>query len=155
SYALCLAEILDEVRRLGVRPTTVYVAAAGATGAGLALGRVVLGLPWRVKVGCPIRWPWDVCAGMGQGADHAAELLDLPHRLTASDIDATEDYIGPAYGIVTLEGRAALDLMARREGILLDPVYTAKAMAALIDDVRAKRIAPGEAVVFLHTGGTP
>ncbi len=48
-----------------------------------------------------------------------------------------------------------LDLLARTEGILLDPVYTAKAMAGLIDDVRQQRLAAKDLVVFIHTGGTP
>jgi D-cysteine desulfhydrase family pyridoxal phosphate-dependent enzyme len=155
SYALCLAEILDDLRQRGVQPTTVYVAAAGATGAGLALGQVVLGLPWTVRLICPIRWPWNVCADMAEVASQVAALLGLPHRLTPANIEATEDYVGPGYGVVTPEARAALDLMARSEGILLDPVYTAKAMAALIDDVRRQRLKPKETVVFLHTGGTP
>ena len=59
------------------------------------------------------------------------------------------------YGAVTPGGREALDLLAKTEGILLDPVYTAKAMAGLIDDVRKRRVGPDEALVFIHTGGTP
>jgi 1-aminocyclopropane-1-carboxylate deaminase/D-cysteine desulfhydrase-like pyridoxal-dependent ACC family enzyme len=48
-----------------------------------------------------------------------------------------------------------MDLLARTEGLLLDPVYTAKAMAALIDDIRHRRVKPGETAIFVHTGGTP
>ena len=48
-----------------------------------------------------------------------------------------------------------LDLLARTEGILLDPIYTAKAMAGLIDDVRAGRLTAGDTAIFIHTGGTP
>jgi D-cysteine desulfhydrase family pyridoxal phosphate-dependent enzyme len=155
SYALCLAEILDDLRKREVQPAAIYVAAAGATGAGLALGRVVFGLPGAVRLICPIRWPWNVCDDMAEVANQTAALLGLPHRLTASDIEATEDYVGPGYGVVTSEARTAIDLLARSEGVLLDPVYTAKAMAALIDDVRRQRITPKEAVVFVHTGGTP
>jgi 1-aminocyclopropane-1-carboxylate deaminase/D-cysteine desulfhydrase-like pyridoxal-dependent ACC family enzyme len=82
-------------------------------------------------------------------------LLGLPHRLTAKDIEASEDYIGPSYGQVTSEGWEAITLLARSEGILLDPVYTSKAMAALIHDVRQQRVQPGDITVFVHTGGTP
>jgi 1-aminocyclopropane-1-carboxylate deaminase/D-cysteine desulfhydrase-like pyridoxal-dependent ACC family enzyme len=92
---------------------------------------------------------------MAAVANQTAALLGLPHRLTAADIDATEDYIGPGYGHVTPDGWEALRMLARSEGILLDPAYTSKAMAALIHDVRRQRVAPGELVVFLHTGGTP
>jgi 1-aminocyclopropane-1-carboxylate deaminase/D-cysteine desulfhydrase-like pyridoxal-dependent ACC family enzyme len=155
SYTICMAEILDDLRTLGLEVAAIYVAAAGATGAGLALGRAILGLKGRVRLICPIRWPWDVRADTAEVANRTAALLGLPHRLTAADMDVSEDYIGPGYGQVTPDGREAMDLLARSEGILLDPVYTAKAMAALIDDVRRRRVAPGEMIIFVHTGGTP
>ncbi len=155
SYALCAAEMADDMRRLGAEPAAVYAAAAGATGAGLVLGRAVLGLSWRVRLVCPIRWPWRVADDMAEVANQAAALLELPHRLSAADVVATEDHVGPVYGSVTAEGVEALDLLARSEGILLDPAYTAKAMAGLIADVRGGWLKEGEAVVFVHTGGTP
>jgi 1-aminocyclopropane-1-carboxylate deaminase/D-cysteine desulfhydrase-like pyridoxal-dependent ACC family enzyme len=155
SYALCMAEMAEDMRRLGVEPAAVYVCAAGATGAGLVLGRALLGLSWRVRLICPIRWPWRVAEDMAEVANASAVLLGLPHRVTPADIDASEDYVGPAYGAVTKEGREAIDLMARSEGVLLDPAYTAKAMAGLIDDIRRGRLPQDRAVVFLHTGGTP
>jgi 1-aminocyclopropane-1-carboxylate deaminase/D-cysteine desulfhydrase-like pyridoxal-dependent ACC family enzyme len=155
SYALCLAEILEQADRLNIELTSIYCAAAGATGAGLALGKAVLGWRGKLRLLCPIRWPWDTPADLADVANRSAALLDLPHRLTAADIDVRDDYVGPAYGVVTPQGREALDLVARTEGILLDPAYTAKAMSGLIDDVRSGRTAKGEVVVFIHTGGTP
>jgi 1-aminocyclopropane-1-carboxylate deaminase/D-cysteine desulfhydrase-like pyridoxal-dependent ACC family enzyme len=155
SYALCLAEILDQLRQAGLEANLVYAAAAGATGAGLALGKAVLGWKGRVRLLCPIRWPWDTPADLAQVANQTATLLGLPHRLTGADIDIRTDYIGPGYGALTPAGREAIDLLARTEGILLDPSYTAKAMAGLIDDVRQGRVPPRQIAVFLHTGGTP
>src|SRR5439155_26587747 len=119
------------------------------------LGKVLLGLPWRVRLVCPIRWPWRVDEDMAEVATRAAALLGLPHRVSRDDVEATEDFVGPAYGAVTAECREALDLLARTEGILLDPAYTAKAMAGLIADVRGGRLEADQPVVFLHTGGTP
>jgi len=155
SYALCLAEILDQLRAQGVEPKAVYAAAAGATGGGLALGKAVLGWPGKIHLLCPIHWPWDTSADLAELANASAALLGLPHKLTAADIDVRSDYIGAGYGAVTDAGREALRLLARTEGILLDPVYTAKAMAGLIDDVRQRRLGPGDTTVFIHTGGTP
>jgi 1-aminocyclopropane-1-carboxylate deaminase/D-cysteine desulfhydrase-like pyridoxal-dependent ACC family enzyme len=109
----------------------------------------------QVRLVCPIRWPWNVREDLAEVANQTAALLGLPHRLRAADIDATEDYIGAGYGQVTPGGREAIDLLARTEGVLLDPVYTAKAMAALIDHTRHGRLKLGEIVVFVHTGGTP
>jgi 1-aminocyclopropane-1-carboxylate deaminase/D-cysteine desulfhydrase-like pyridoxal-dependent ACC family enzyme len=155
SYALCLAEILEEIRQRDIESAAIYVAAAGATGAGLALAKVVLGFKGRIRLLCPIRWPWDTAADLAEVANQTAILLGLPHRLQATDIDVSDAYIGPCYGAVTPAGREAMDLLAKTEGILLDPVYTAKAMAGLIDDVRQRRAGPEDTVVFIHTGGTP
>lgn len=155
SYALCLAEILDQARSRGVEPTHVYAAAAGATGAGLAIGKAILGWAGQVRLLCPIKWPWDTPADIANVANQTATLLDLPHRVAATDIDVRTDYLGPKYGAVTPGGREAMDLLARTEGLLLDPVYTAKAMAGLIDDARQKRLKSSDIAVFIHTGGTP
>ena len=155
SYVLCLAEILEQAQAAGVQPTQVYAAAAGATGAGLALGKALLGWPGKVRLLCPIRWPWDTPADLADVANRAAALLGLPHRLSPADIDIRDDYMGPRYGAVTRAGREAMDLLARTEGVLLDPAYTAKAMAGLIDDARHGRLAASDRVVFIHTGGTP
>src|SRR5947207_9284138 len=101
SYALCLAEILDQMKALGLAPTHVYSAAAGATGAGLALGKAALGWRGQVRLLCPIRWPWDTPADLAEVANQTAMLLGLPQRLTAADIDIREDYVGPGYGALT------------------------------------------------------
>jgi predicted dehydrogenase len=137
----------------GLRP--VAVSAAGATGAGLVLGAAHLAAPGLVRSVLPIRWPWDEAASIADLANQAAALLDLPPNLTAEQVRVDGGHVGPGYGQASPEGMAALALVARLEGILLDPVYTAKAMAALIADVRAGRYAPDQAVVFVHTGGTP
>jgi 1-aminocyclopropane-1-carboxylate deaminase/D-cysteine desulfhydrase-like pyridoxal-dependent ACC family enzyme len=155
SYMLCMAEIVEEMREHNLEPTTVYVSATGSTGAGMALARSVLGLSCAVRCICPIDWPWDPCEDMAQIGNRAAEVLGLPHRLQTADIEATEAYIGSGYGQLTPDGREAIDLLARTEGILLDPVYTGKAMAALIDDVRKQRVRADEVLVFVHTGGLP
>ncbi len=154
SYALCLAEIVDEMRALKLAPSAIYVASAGSTGAGVVLGKILLGLSWAVRSICPIRWPWNVREDMAEIVNQAAALLGFAQRVTAKDIDATEDFVGPAYGAVTAEGWEATDLLARTEGILLDPVYTSKAMAGLIHDIR-RRLSPGQTVIFIHTGGQP
>jgi len=85
----------------------------------------------------------------------AAERLHLPHRLTADDISLSEDCIGPAYGTPSEAGLEAMELVARHEAILLDPIYSSKAMAGLIDHIRQERFSQQDHVVFVHTGGTP
>ena len=155
SYVLCVAEIAEQLAALGLHPDALYVSSAGATGAGVALGKALLGLTCPARLICPMHWPWHIPTRTAEDATAAAKLLGLPHRLTAADIDADESYVAPGYALPSTAGREALDLLARTEAILTDPVYSAKALAALIADTRAGRYPPGSVLVFIHTGGVP
>jgi 1-aminocyclopropane-1-carboxylate deaminase/D-cysteine desulfhydrase-like pyridoxal-dependent ACC family enzyme len=88
-------------------------------------------------------------------ANEAAALIGVDTRVTPEDYEITDAFIGPRYGVVTAEGMDALRLTARTEGILLDPVYTGKAMAGLIGLARTDFFAASEGVCFWHTGGGP
>lgn len=127
----------------------------GCSAAGLALAAKLLGLPWRIHAVC-----------VGEGRDHmwryidsmargAAELIGVPYTLTPADVDIHDEYVGPAYGKVTDAGVEAIRLAARNEGLVLDPVYTGKALSGLIGEVRRGTIAANATVVFVHTGGLP
>ncbi len=155
SYVLAMAELDEQLRERQVSPAAVYVSAAGATGAGLVLGAAHLATADLVRSVLPIRWPWDEAASIAELANQAAELLGLPPDLSAAQVRVDGGHVGPGYGQASPEGMAALALAARLEGIFLDPAYTAKAMAALIADIRAGRYTSDQAVVFVHTGGTP
>jgi 1-aminocyclopropane-1-carboxylate deaminase/D-cysteine desulfhydrase-like pyridoxal-dependent ACC family enzyme len=85
----------------------------------------------------------------------AAQLLDLNVRLVPDEIVNTEEQVGESYGLLTPACVEAVELLASTEGIFLDPVYTAKAVAGLIEWSRTGRLGAGSTVVFLHTGGTP
>jgi L-cysteate sulfo-lyase len=87
-------------------------------------------------------------------ANTLAKRLGLDREFHSEDVHLNANYLGEGYGIPTEESREALRELWQREGILLDPVYTAKAMAALIDLARKGEWA-NERIVFLHTGGTP
>ncbi len=155
SYTLCLAEVAEQLTAAGVETAAIYLSSAGATGAGAALGKKVLGLGGRLRLICPLTWPWHIPTAMARDANTAAELMGLPHRLAPEEIDADESYVAPGYTLPSPAGREALKLLATTEAILLDHVYTAKALAALIADVRAGKYPPGSALVFIHTGGVP
>ena len=155
SYVLAVAEIVEQLRERGLDAAGIYVSSSGATGSGVALGAKLLGLTAAVRLICPMPWPWHIPTSLAEYANHAAELLGLPHRLDAAEIDADERYIPPGYGYPSAAGQQALHLLARTEAILLDPIYSAKAMAGLIADVRAGKYAPGAIIVFIHTGGIP
>jgi len=88
-------------------------------------------------------------------ADDTAELIGLKSVLRKEDLTLRTDYLGGGYGIVGDPEREAIALSARYEGILLDPVYTGRAMAGLLDMIRKKEITRENTVLFWHTGGTP
>jgi 1-aminocyclopropane-1-carboxylate deaminase/D-cysteine desulfhydrase-like pyridoxal-dependent ACC family enzyme len=125
------------------------------TPAGLALGLKALGRSMQIRSVAPIKWSTDRAWDIARIATATADRLGLDVTVDPSDIDSTDVYIGERYGVVTDGAREALALTARTEGIILDPVYSAKAMAGLIDDVRQGRMGAADEVVFLHTGGTP
>jgi len=71
----------------------------------------------------------------------------------SEDVTVLDDYVGDGYGVPSAQGDEAIELLARTEGVILDPVYTAKAMAALIDWVRKGKLTENANVMFWHTGG--
>jgi len=92
---------------------------------------------------------------LAEVANWVADRLGLGLTFRADEIANTPDYVGEGYAKVTEAGIEAIRLLARTEGILLDPVYTGKAMAGLIDYIRRGEIGPDKTVIFVHTGGTP
>ncbi len=77
-------------------------------------------------------------------------------EVTASaPVSLWDDYFGPGYGVPNEEGMEAVKLLAQLEGILLDPVYTGKAMAGLIDGISQRRFKDTAPILFVHTGGAP
>jgi 1-aminocyclopropane-1-carboxylate deaminase/D-cysteine desulfhydrase-like pyridoxal-dependent ACC family enzyme len=92
---------------------------------------------------------------MARIANQGARRLGLDLELQAGDFDNDDACVGQAYGIPTPAGMAAVRTVARTEGILIDPVYTGKAMASLHEHIQTGRLAPDRPVVFLHTGGAP
>ena len=156
SYVLALVEVAEQSSAARFTPDAVYVSSAGSTGSGLALGTAAMGLPFPVRSICPIRWEWDTQQDIARIANEAAELIEIDTRLKRDDLEITFDYIGPGgYGSVSPGCLEAIALLARTEGILVDPVYSGKALAGLIDHIRAGRLIAEQNVVFVHTGGTP
>jgi len=154
AYLLAAVEILGQRDRLGASVTHI-VMASGTSTAGLALAGKALGASYRVHAVSVGGSREMIEAHMLSYANSAAELLDLPVRLTAADFTVHDAYVGERYGVVTAAGVEALGLAARTEGLILDPVYTAKAMSCLIDQVRRGAFGPDDGVVFVHSGGLP
>jgi D-cysteine desulfhydrase family pyridoxal phosphate-dependent enzyme len=154
-YAGCALEIVDQAHHQDLAIDRIVVASgSGGTLAGLLVGfamadsgAIVLGI--------------DIDDEPERVADDTAEIardcaalvgLDGPDR---DQVVVVEGYAAPGYGLPNPAMIEAVRLVARLEGILLDPVYSGKAMAALIDMVRREVIGADETIVFVHSGGMP
>ncbi len=155
-YVTGTLELVEQLTSTGEHPTRLYYASGSrGTQAGLTLGAKIHAAPFAV---C------GVAVSGGESfkkpralriANEAATIAGVTTRVTEDDLVTDQRYIGAGYGIATPECLEAIRLLASTEGILLDPVYTAKAMAGLIDHVRRGEVDAGTTVVFLHTGGVP
>lgn len=146
----------EEMLSQGVSPDViVFSSSSGGTQAGLALGAAAHGNRTRV-LGISMDEPAPVLKETASRlAREAASRMRLAVELSSEDILVDDSYIGPGYGVLTSLERDAIRLFARREGLLLDPVYTGRAAGGLLDLARKGYFKQGEQVLFWHTGGTP
>ena len=154
-YAACAAEIVTQAFDMGVPFDRIVVASGSAgTHAGILAGLAALnaGIP---VIGINVRRPRAEQEGnVHKLALATSALLGTPAP-TREDVVALDDWVGPGYSLPTADMVAAVRLLAASEGILLDPVYSGKAMAGLIGLVRSGQFAPDERLLFIHTGGSP
>lgn len=151
-YAVAMQELAEQ----GIQPDwIVFPSSSGGTHAGLALGARLFNLPAKV-LGISVDEELDVLkTRVARLATDTADLLGEPQTFTPDDILANVDYLGGGYGVLGAAEREAVELFARTEGLLLDPVYTGRAAAGLIGLVRSGFFERGEVVLFWHTGGSP
>jgi 1-aminocyclopropane-1-carboxylate deaminase/D-cysteine desulfhydrase-like pyridoxal-dependent ACC family enzyme len=155
-YTAGTRELVDQLAAMALAPTRLYYASGSrGTQAGLELGSRLFSPPYRL-FGIAVSGGEDEKrVRAARVATEAAALLGLDLVVAPAELTTNQDHIGEGYGIPTAEGLEAIRLLAVGDGVLLDPTYTAKAMAALIADVRSGAIAADETIVFLHTGGVP
>lgn len=152
AYALALQELLTQ----NVAPDwIVFPSSSGGTQAGLALGARLFGFQGQI-LGISV----DEAAGVLKErvaalATDTADFLDEPAHFKPEDILVNAGYLGGGYGVMGAPEKEALLLFAQTEGLLLDPVYTARAAAGLVDLARQGFFPAGQTVLFWHTGGTP
>jgi D-cysteine desulfhydrase/L-cysteate sulfo-lyase len=154
AYLLATLEIVEQTSALGVEPTDLYMASGNKGHAGLLLAKELLGVRFQ-PVAISQHVAADRVSGALDGARAAAAALGYETRLTEHDVESYDDFVETRYGAPSERGLAAIALAARTEGLLLDPIYTGKAMAGLIAHARQGRVGPESTVVFVHTGGQP
>lgn len=155
AYVNMVIELEEQLKSRGLRPNRLYICTAGPTGAGVLLGARLLDVPWKMVAVAPIVWSFPTPDYMARIANSAADYIGADARLDPGEFEVRSDCVGPSYGAFTREAKEAMELMARTEGIVLDPVYSAKCMACLMGDIRTGKLTQADTVVFVHTGGTP
>jgi len=137
----------------------VFASSSGGTQAGLMLGKAILGREYIIH-------GINIDKGMGSKdksfaqviadlASSTAEKIQAEKRFSLNDVILDFNYVGKGYGVVGQRELEAISLLAQHEGILLDPVYTGRAMGGLIDMIKAGSLNKHDKVLFWHTGGAP
>ncbi|MCS7179061.1 MAG: D-cysteine desulfhydrase family protein [Anaerolineae bacterium] len=153
-YVAAMEELLAQAAREGLSFDYIVLASSsGGTQAGLAVAARALGYPGRI-LGVSVDLPADALRQrMAELANATADYLSLPLAFTLEDFVVEDGYLGGGYGVIGDREREAIRLLARTEGLLLDPVYTGRAFGGLMDLIRRGVFSPQERVLFWHTGG--
>ena len=156
AYALAVEELVGQVTLQGLHlDRLVFASSSGGTQAGLIAGARASGFTAQI-LGISVDKPAPILQRIILDLlQLTAANLDLRLSLSAEDIQINDSYLGGGYGVLGDAEREAIRLVARTEGLLLDPVYTGRAMAGLMDLIRKGEISRQETVLFWHTGGTP
>lgn len=153
-YVNAAIEILGQLEAMPQPIDEIAVASgSGHTHAGLLFGLRALSCPVRVTGVCVRRGREPQADRIKDHGWRIAQLLEMPNPVVDADILLLDDFLAPGYGQLNAPAIEAIKSSARTEGLLLDPVYTAKAMAGAIH--RARALGRGKRILFVHTGGTP
>jgi len=155
-YVLAALEIVQQLYQNNARPRyIVHATGSGATQAGLVLGTKLLNLDVEI-IGISVgRSRKEACERIANLVNETAKLLGVNITVEPEEITVFDDFTFGGYAEIPREVVEIMKRIARLEGLILDPVYTAKAMAGLISLVERGYIDKKSTVVFIHTGGTP
>jgi len=151
-YAFAMKELVEQKSN---PDWIVFATSSGGTHAGLLLGQRVFGYKGKVlgiSVDESEEWLKD---HVSESASLASEKLGKRVEFTPDEVLANDNYCSTGYGVLTEQEREAIRLFATCEGLLLDPVYTGRAAAGMIDLIRKRFFKENDTVLFLHTGGQP
>ena len=154
-YAAVALELLAQANEMGLQiDRLVHATGSAGTQAGLVAGLHAMSSPIRV-LGIGVRAPKDRQeANVLRLAQATTAHMGIDRPVPAAAVEANCDYVGGGYGIPTPGMIEAVRMLARLEGIFLDPVYSGKGMAGLVDLIQRRVFRKGQTVVFLHTGGS-
>jgi len=154
AYVLCSVEMVEQADAMDAALTHVYMCSGNKGHAGLIVGKKLLGRSYRT-IAISQHYADDRISGALAAGRDALAILGWDMELAESDVESFDDYVDTAYGKPSPRGLEAMRIAAQTEGLMLDPIYTGKAMAGLIDHARRGLLGQDSTVVFVHTGGLP
>ena len=158
SYVRCALELHRQLEEQDISPDYVYLASADTSQGGLLIGAKALRETYKlvgINMIDPTIFKDAIPERVANAANKAATVLGLDLSIDPEEVNNDSSYVGEGYAIPTEAGLEAIELLARHEAIMLDPVYSGKGMAGLIDHIRLGNVASDDTVVYLHTGGYP
>ncbi len=152
AFAYAVKELIDQ----GCQPDwIVFASSSSGTQAGLVAGAKLFGFEGKLLGISVDETEADLTYKVAELAGNTADLLGEKLAFKPADIHVSAEYLGGGYGVMGEGETEAIGLFARQEGLLLDPVYTGRAAAGMIDLIHKRFFKRGETVLFWHTGGTP
>lgn len=155
-YVACAEEIMAQLFDKNIKIDHMVVPSGSAgTHAGIIAGMTGINANIPITGISVKRSAEDQANAVWELAKETAERVGVKEKISKELVQVLDKYVGPGYSLPTNEMVEAVQLLARTEGILLDPVYTGKAMSGLVGMIREGKLTKGQNVLFLHTGGSP
>jgi 1-aminocyclopropane-1-carboxylate deaminase/D-cysteine desulfhydrase-like pyridoxal-dependent ACC family enzyme len=155
-YVAAMEELMEQAKQMNLRfDRIVFASSSSGTQAGLAVGAKATGYTGQVLGISVDEKREDLQTKAARLATETAAHLGQIMKFAPGDIDVNADYLGAGYAVLGEPEREAIRLAAQTEGLLLDPVYTGRAFAGMMDLIHKGSIRRDETVLFWHTGGTP
>ena len=155
-YALAMEELINQFREIEETVDSVVCSCGtGGTQAGLIFGSKLLAVSVKIFGASVFASKSDASNAVAMLVNSSAEIFNVDVSVAPEDVTVFDDYIKEGYGVLNEPVTKVLKLIARTEGIFLDPIYTGKAMVMLIDLIKKGYFKKDENVVFFHTGGLP
>jgi L-cysteate sulfo-lyase len=151
-YVAAMGEIMEQGENMGIEfQTLIHPTSSVGTQTGLVVGKAISGWAGNIIGIAVVKNKPQLEDEIKALADQTASLLGVEYN--PADISVDDAYLGEEYAARTEKGTEAIELFARREGIVLDHVYSGKGAAGMIDYARHGRFGKNENILFIHTGG--
>ncbi len=155
-YVVAMEELMGQLKERNLQVDHIlFATSSGGTQAGLIVGAKAVGFKGRILGISVSRKEEEIVGTLKELVPRTAEHLGLDLSFSGDDFQVNDDYLGAGYAKPAEPEREAIRLLARTEGILVDPVYTGRTLAGLIDLIRKGAFGQDETVLFWHTGGIP